>query len=74
MDHGSLKCVQLPNQQEPTMTTSAAEFLHVWVSENMTPFSDDEDNPEAKELARKCLAEAEEQGISYSELKEAAGG
>jgi hypothetical protein len=46
----------------------------VWVSENMTPFADDEDNPEAKELARKCLAEAEEQGISYTELKEAAGG
>ena len=48
------------------MTTRAAEFLHVWVSENMTPFSDDEDNPAAKELARKCLAEAEEQGIKAS--------
>ena len=35
------------------MTTRAAEFLHVWVSENMTPFSDDEDNPEAKELGEK---------------------
>jgi len=32
------------------MTTRAVEFLHVWVSENMTPFSQDEDNPEAKEL------------------------
>jgi hypothetical protein len=58
------------------MTTRAVEFLRVWVSENMTPFSKDEgeDKLEAKELARKCLAEAEEQGISYTELKEAAGG
>jgi hypothetical protein len=56
------------------MTTRAVEFLHVWVSENMTPFSHDEDNPQAKELARKCLAEAEAQGISYTELKQAAGG
>jgi hypothetical protein len=61
-------------KKEPTMTTRAVEFLHVWVSENMTPFSQGEDNPEAKELARKCLAEAEERGISYTELKEAAGG
>ena len=56
------------------MSTRAVEFLHVWVSENMTPFSHHEDNPGAKELARKCLAEAEEQGISYTELQQAAGG
>jgi hypothetical protein len=68
------RSMERQTKKEPTMTTRAVEFLHVWVSENMTPFSQDEDNPEAKELARKCLAEAEEQGISYTELKEAAGG
>jgi hypothetical protein len=56
------------------MTTRAVEFLRVWVSENMTPFSQDEDDSETKELARRCLAEAEEKGISYTELKRAAGG
>jgi hypothetical protein len=56
------------------MTTRTAEFLRVWVSENMMPVSHDDDNAVAKELARKCLAEAEEKGISYTELKQAAGG
>jgi hypothetical protein len=56
------------------MTTRAVEFLRVWVSENMMPVSHDEDNAVAKELARKCLVEAEEKGISYTELKQAAGG
>ena len=56
------------------MTTRAVEFLRVWVSENMMPVSHDEDNAAAKELAKKCLAEAEEKGISYTELKRATGG
>jgi hypothetical protein len=40
----------------------------------MTLVSHDVDDALAKELARMCLAEAERQGISYTELKQAAGG
>ena len=56
------------------MTARAVEFLRVWVSTNMTLVSHDVDDALAKELARMCLAEAERQGISYTELKQAAGG
>ena len=38
------------------------------------PLSHDEDDTEAKGSARMCLADAERKGISYNELKDAAGG
>jgi hypothetical protein len=56
------------------MTKSAKDFLDQWVSHHITPLSHDKDDTEAKGSARMCLADAERQGISYNELKDAAGG
>ena len=56
------------------MRKSAKEFLDHWVSQHVTPFSHDDDDTEAKGSARMCLADAERKGISYNELKDAAGG
>jgi hypothetical protein len=56
------------------MSKSAKEFLDQWVSQHITPLSHDEDDTEAKGSARMCLADAERYGISYHELKDAAGG
>jgi hypothetical protein len=55
------------------MTKSAKEFLDQWVSQHITPLSHDEDNTEARGSARICLADAERYGISYNELRDAAG-
>ena len=56
------------------MTKSAKEFLDQWVLQHITPLSHDENDTEAKGSARMCLADAERYGISYNELKDAAGG
>ena len=56
------------------MTKGAKDFLDLWVSQHITPLSHDEDDTEAKGSARMCLADAERLGISYNELKDAAGG
>jgi hypothetical protein len=56
------------------MTKNPKEFLQEWVSRNITPLSHDEDDTEAKGSARMCLADAERQGISFNEIKDAAGG
>jgi hypothetical protein len=56
------------------MTKSAKQFLDQWVSQHITPLSHDEDDTEAKGSARMCLADAERHGISYNEVKDAAGG
>jgi hypothetical protein len=56
------------------MTKNAKEFLDQWVSQYITPLSHDEDDTEAKGSARMCLADAERYGVSYNELKDAAGG
>jgi hypothetical protein len=56
------------------MRKSAKEFPDHWVSQHVTPLSHDDDDTEAKGSARMCLADAERKGISYNELKDAAGG
>ena len=56
------------------MTKSAKEFLDQWVSQHIRPLSHDEDDIEAMGSARMCLADAERHGISYNEVKDAAGG
>jgi hypothetical protein len=56
------------------MTKGAKEFLDQWVSQHIMPLSHDDDDTEAKGSARMCLADAERYGISYNELKDAAGG
>ena len=56
------------------MIESAKDFLDQWVLRHITPLSHEEDDTEAKGSARMCLADAERYGISYNELKDAAGG
>ena len=56
------------------MTEIAREFLDRWIDENIASLTHDADGTEAKGSARMCVADAEQHGISYSELEDAAAG
>jgi hypothetical protein len=56
------------------MTRSAREFLDRWVSEHIASLSHDMDDTEARGSARMCVADAEQHGISYAALEDAAAG
>jgi hypothetical protein len=56
------------------MTKRAKDFLDQWVSKHITSLTHDSDDTEARGSTRMCLADAERHGISYVELKDAAGG
>jgi hypothetical protein len=56
------------------MTRSAREFLDRWVSEHIASLTQDMDDTEARGSARMCVADAEQQGISYAALEDAAAG
>lgn len=52
---------------------NARTFLDHWLSEHVHDVVCPEGNLEAKQLARLCLKEADDQGITKTELEEAAG-
>jgi hypothetical protein len=56
------------------VTKHAKEFLDHWVLKHIISLSHDAGDIEAKGSARMCLADAERQGITDTELKDAAGG
>jgi hypothetical protein len=56
------------------MTEIARAFLDRWIHENIASLTHDADGTEAKGSARMCVADAEQRGISYSELENAAAG
>jgi len=56
------------------MTRSAREFLDRWVSEHIASLTHDMDDTEARGSARMCVADAEQHGISYAALEDAAAG
>src|SRR5262245_23944564 len=55
------------------MTEIAREFLVCWIGENIASLTH-ADGTEAKGSARMCVADAEQNGISYSELEDTAAG
>jgi hypothetical protein len=56
------------------MTRSSREFLDRWVSEHIASLTHDMDDTEARGSARMCVADAEQHGISYAALEDAAAG
>ena len=56
------------------MTKSARGFLERWVSDHIASLTHDADDTEARGSARMCVADAEQHGISYAALEDAAAG
>jgi hypothetical protein len=56
------------------MTQIAREFLDQWVEEHIASLTHDADDTEARASARMCVADAEQHGIAYAALEDAAGG
>ena len=56
------------------MTQIAREFLDQWVKEHIASLTHDAHDTEARASARMCVADAEQQGIAYAALEDAAGG
>jgi hypothetical protein len=56
------------------MTKFAREFLERWVSDHIASLTHDADDTEAKGSARMCTADAEQHGISFAALEDAAAG
>jgi hypothetical protein len=56
------------------MTVIAREFLDRWINDHIASLTHDADDTEARGSARMCVADAEQNGISFSELEDAAAG
>ncbi|HEY7748104.1 MAG TPA: hypothetical protein VH933_05455 [Aestuariivirgaceae bacterium] len=51
----------------------ASAFLENWVVENVHSLSHSPDNIQAKRLAKRCLEDAKQQGITKADLEQASG-
>lgn len=51
----------------------AKKFLENWIAKNVHALAPPENNMQARQLVKRCIAAAAEQGISRSELEGACG-